>query len=102
MNCSGIDVATGRFIEVEFGKTISTVRELSDPSANELWLAPGFVDIQVNGFAGVDFNDPNASLDDVGRALKTIVHTGVTRCLPTVITGAPEDMLQSLRNLAAA
>src|SRR4051794_27749719 len=102
MNCSGIDVATGRFIEVEFGETITAVRELSEPSTTELWLAPGFVDIQVNGFAGVYFNNPLASFDDIARALETIVRTGVTRCLPTVITGAPEDMLQSLRNLSAA
>src|SRR3954471_5687774 len=102
MNCSGIDVATGRFVEVEFGETITAVRELSDPSTTELWLAPGFVDIQVNGFAGVDFNNPEASLDDIARALETVVRTGVTRCLPTVITGAPNDMLQSLRNLTLA
>src|SRR4051812_10510910 len=98
MNCSGIDVATGNFVAVEFGETITEVRELNDPAPNELWLAPGFVDIQVNGFAGVDFNDPAAPREAIGRALETIVRSGVTRCLPTVITGSPEDMLASLGN----
>jgi N-acetylglucosamine-6-phosphate deacetylase len=60
---------------------------------------PGLVDLQVNGFAGVDFNNPVASLSEIARALDAILATGVTRCLPTVITGPPDAMLASLRNL---
>jgi N-acetylglucosamine-6-phosphate deacetylase len=66
------------------------------------WLAPGFVDIQVNGFAGVDFNNPDVSQVEIARAIERIVSTGVTRCLPTVITGGPDDMLRCLRNLREA
>jgi N-acetylglucosamine-6-phosphate deacetylase len=51
---------------------------------------PGFVDLQVNGFAGVDFNDPATSDDDLARACEAIWRTGVTRMLPTLIT-APLD-----------
>ncbi len=49
--------------------------------------SPGFVDLQVNGFAGVDFNDPATTPDQVAGALEAMRHTGVTRCLPTIITG---------------
>jgi N-acetylglucosamine-6-phosphate deacetylase len=63
---------------------------------------PGFIDLQVNGFAGVDFNDPAASLPDIARAIDAILATGVTRFLPTVITGPPGKMLASLRNLRRA
>ena len=102
MNCCGIDVATGNFIAIEFEETIKEVVYAGEPPENALLLAPGFVDIQVNGFAGVDFNNPQASVDDVGRALDAILRTGVTRCLPTVITGDPNDMLACLRNLRHA
>ena len=102
MNCSGIDVATGESVEIEFAETITEIRPLEDLPEDPLWLAPGFVDIQVNGFAGIDFNNPNASQEQIGLALDTILATGVTRCLPTVITGAPVDMLQCLRNLRQA
>src|SRR6266542_3370808 len=51
---------------------------------------PGFVDLQVNGFAGVDFNDPACTDDDVDRACEAMRRTGVTRLLPTLIT-APFD-----------
>ena len=47
---------------------------------------PGLVDLQVNGFAGVDFGDPATTPDDVLRAVAAIEATGVTRFLPTLIT----------------
>ena len=52
--------------------------------------APGFVDLQVNGFGGVDF----ATADTAGyeRAGDALLETGVTAYLPTLIT-APEDAL---------
>ena len=65
-------------------------------------LAPGFIDLQVNGFAGIDFNNPAHTVDDIGRALDAILATGVTRCLPTVITGPPDKMLACLQNLRRA
>jgi N-acetylglucosamine-6-phosphate deacetylase len=50
---------------------------------------PGFVDLQVNGFAGIDFNDPSScTTDGVTRALDAMRATGVTRCLPTIITSS--------------
>lgn len=52
---------------------------------------PGFFDLQVNGFAGVDFNDPRATPEELRRALAALRATGVTRLLPTLITSAFED-----------
>ena len=69
---------------------------------SRLVTAPGFIDLQINGFAGVDFNNPSTPLPDISRAIDSILATGVTRCLPTVITGPPESMLAALRNLRRA
>jgi N-acetylglucosamine-6-phosphate deacetylase len=52
----------------------------------------GLVDLQVNGFAGVDFNDAGLRADALDEALHAMLRTGVTTCLPTLIT-APEDVL---------
>lgn len=46
----------------------------------------GLVDIQVNGFAGVDFNADGLTAEALDRALAAMLATGVTRCLPTLIT----------------
>jgi N-acetylglucosamine-6-phosphate deacetylase len=107
MICSGRNAATGDFVTVEFDEVIRKVTpgaagNSGDSGNDNLWIAPGFIDIQVNGFAGVDFNIPETPQRDIQRALDLILSTGVTRCLPTVITGPPDDMVNCLRNLAQA
>ena len=52
----------------------------------------GLLDLQVNGFAGVDFNDPAITLDALDHALHAMLETGVTACLPTVITASPDAL----------
>jgi N-acetylglucosamine-6-phosphate deacetylase len=52
---------------------------------------PGFVDLQVNGFGGVDFLEADA--DGYRQAGEALLQTGVTAYLPTFIT-APEDELK--------
>jgi len=52
----------------------------------------GLVDLQVNGFAGVDFNDRTLTAEAMDHALHAMLRTGVTCCLPTLIT-APEPEL---------
>lgn len=62
----------------------------------------GLVDLQVNGFAGVDFNQPTITAKQVDIALTEMARTGVTTCLPTVITGSNDLMIETVRNLDAA
>lgn len=100
MTCSGIDVATGAKIEVSFEQTIVSVRLA--PSAPDTYLAPGFIDLQVNGFGGVDYNSAATSQEEIARSIQLILSSGVTRFYPTVITGAPDDMKNALRNLRRA
>ncbi len=101
MICSGINVHTGENVRVEFGHTIESVTSLP-PAQGDTYLSAGFIDLQVNGFAGVDYNAPHVSVAEIGRSVDTILATGVTRFFPTVITGSPNDMVASLRNLASA
>ncbi len=60
---------------------------------------PGLVDLQVNGFAGVDFGDPATTPDDVERAVAAIQKTGVTRFLPTLITSSFETFAACAQTL---
>lgn len=46
----------------------------------------GLFDIQINGFAGVDFNNASICSADIDQALEAMLATGVTACLPTLIT----------------
>lgn len=52
----------------------------------------GLVDLQVNGFAGVDFNAVRIEPEDFERALRAIFATGVTLFLPTLITASIDEL----------
>ena len=62
---------------------------------------PGLFDLQVNGFAGIDFNAPGLTADRVAEALERMRATGVTRCLPTLITSSFDRFAANARVLAA-
>lgn len=99
MKCSGINALTGLPAEVTFGQSIESVGSAPEASG---YIAPGWIDLQVNGFAGVDYNSPTAPHEEIARSIRLLFSTGVTRFYPTVITGSPEDMSGALRNLAEA
>ncbi|MDX2019812.1 MAG: amidohydrolase family protein [Deltaproteobacteria bacterium] len=60
-------------------------------------LVPGFFDLQVNGFAGVDFNTPGVSAEALTHAAAAMAATGVTRFLPTFITCTVEHFTACVR-----
>ena len=102
MKCKGIETSTNDFIEIQGDSVISHVDPVLETADNAAFIAPGFVDLQVNGFAGVDYNSPASPLEEIARSIRVMFSTGVTRFFPTVITGSPEDMLAALKNLARA
>jgi N-acetylglucosamine-6-phosphate deacetylase len=102
MKCNGIDPASGDEVEVRFEDSIESVDSLIAPAGDSTYVTPGWIDLQVNGFAGVDYNAPSASHEEIARSIRAMLQTGVTRFYPTVITGSPQDMSGALANLARA
>jgi N-acetylglucosamine-6-phosphate deacetylase len=84
-------------VEVVEGRT--TAFGLVSPNGRGI-AAPGFVDLQVNGFAGVDFFE--SDLDGYRRAGDALLETGVTAYLPTFITAPEEQLLAALHEVPAA
>ena len=64
------------------------------PGARGRVAVPGFVDLQVNGYGGVDFLA--AASDDYARAGEAFLLAGVTAYQPTFIT-SPETTRSSRR-----
>jgi N-acetylglucosamine-6-phosphate deacetylase len=58
---------------------------------------PGFVDLQVNGYGGVDFL--SASTDSYDRAGEALLLAGVTAYQPTFITSAEATTMEAVRTL---
>src|ERR1700733_10302093 len=102
MTCKGIDVSSGAHVEVSFDRAITVVDHLIRPLDDAPFLAPGWIDLQVNGFAGVDYSSPSSTHEQIAHSLGALFGCGVTRFFPTVITGSPENMTAALHNLASA
>ncbi len=62
----------------------------------------GFVDLQVNGYAGVDFNGDALSIEQIDSVCETLASDGVSRILATIITAPLVAMERRIRCLAAA
>src|SRR5262249_3064895 len=74
------------------------VRRVGGPSGNGRGVAvPGFIDLQVNGFGGVDFLE--ADRDGYRRAGEALLETGVTGYLPTLITSTEDELVAAMREI---
>jgi N-acetylglucosamine-6-phosphate deacetylase len=60
----------------------------------------GYIDLQVNGYADVDFNADELSVERVTAVCERLKSEGVDRILPTVITSDVESMCRRLANIA--
>lgn len=98
---SGRDPRTGKQLLVRFdeGRITAVERGVGDDTA---WLAPGLIDLQVNGYQGDDFNADHLTVEAVQRLARSLLAMGVTTFLPTLITAPEEKIIQNLRVIAAA
>ncbi len=81
---------------------INSVRALGPTNSKSAFVSPGFVDIQINGFAGVDFSDPELNTGKVIGVLQSIWKTGVTSFCATLITNTIERLERNFRVLEEA
>ena len=62
----------------------------------------GFVDLQVNGYAGIDFSSPGLTLSEVEKTAQALYLHGTLAFCPTVVTSPMEVYRQALPVLAEA
>src|SRR5881394_2380177 len=67
--------ATGQAVRVGWRQgIINQFEAAAAPPGRKLWLAPALVDLQINGFAGIDFQRDNLTVEEAliaARALRT-------------------------------
>jgi len=98
---------TGLNVVVESGRITALTSEALNPETARTWdvqgrlLAPGLVDIQVNGGGGIMFNDEPAveTIRRIGAAHRRF---GTTGFLPTLISGSPETMVHAVAAVRTA
>lgn len=101
---SGRDPATGQgiAITVDEGRIAAVEPGLPIEDAGRFYLSAGLVDLQVNGFAGIDLNDGSVTPETVAALAHKLLEHGVTTFLPTVITASERQITRTLEIIARA
>ena len=97
MKLSGHTIFDNRSVEITLvSDRVQSVREVTSTDGNA-WIAPAFVDIQVNGFAGFDLNVPTVTAADVSKMVRALWRVGTGFLCPTVVTASFESISNFLR-----
>jgi N-acetylglucosamine-6-phosphate deacetylase len=59
----------------------------------------GFIDLQVNGYGGVDFNSDDFTREDIARVSERLRRDGVAKMMPTIITASLTLMVKRINRL---
>ncbi|MCR8632246.1 N-acetylglucosamine-6-phosphate deacetylase [Paenibacillus radicis (ex Xue et al. 2023)] len=102
-------VTTGESVLIELeGGRIAKISPSShqEPDNDELWIAPGLIDLQINGYAGYDVNLSDSSMEERIETIRLMVDkvlaSGVTSFCPTIITAGYEQINDTLTALRLA
>jgi N-acetylglucosamine-6-phosphate deacetylase len=106
---------SGKPVELRFADgCIVECRELEEFKGDEVYadgavatdewpiVAPGFVDLQINGYKGSDMNGMPLQTGEVDTFVHSLWEQGVTASYPTVITGGAESIQEAVAVIASA
>jgi len=80
---------------------ITQLRPTTEAVAANVWLAPLLIDVQVNGYAGVDFQQDDLTEGELLTAVRGLQRDGCGQILLTLITDEWERLLARLRHVRA-
>jgi N-acetylglucosamine-6-phosphate deacetylase len=63
---------------------------------------PGFIDLQINGYSGIDFHDPETSVEDILEAADILKKRGTAGFLPTITTNDRKTIEQCIATITKA
>lgn len=96
---TGRHYLSGRTVEVCWSDGLITSVTPQDDGPADHWLAPGLVDVQINGYAGVDFQKDDVSEEDLLKAADGLHRDGCGRWMLTLITAEWSVLLARLGHL---
>ncbi|MCL1818226.1 MAG: hypothetical protein FWG35_04790 [Spirochaetaceae bacterium] len=110
MEISALSALSGRPVEIEFTEgRVTRVRESSLPESPrekdggaQVWVSPGFLDIQVNGFLGSDYSLEGLQNRHIAEICRSLAKSGTTQHIATLVTSPPERMLRNLGVISRA
>jgi N-acetylglucosamine-6-phosphate deacetylase len=98
----GRNPLTGEFIEILLQDGVIRSMAPALHGDEDLWLSPGFIDLQVNGYAGCDLNAESITPNLVTDLMYKLFAVGVTTFIPTIITASEDRIVSALRAIGEA
>ena len=103
MRVSGISPFSSEPLSLEIeGPVILGRQVLGGAPESGDFLSPGLVDIQVNGYKGVDYSSENLSVGQVSEMVNYLAPAGVTQHFPTLITSSRKRIARNLEIIRLA
>lgn len=101
---TGLQVLHDHSVIIDGDKIVSVVpmgnipEHMEQHHVNGAIISPGFIDIQLNGCGGVQFNEhlDNLSIETINTMHHTNVMSGCTNFLPTLITSTDDFMRKAI------
>ena len=84
------------------GKISGINRLAKGNNSTKIYIAPGLIDVQINGYMGVDFSGPDLTVEGIRKATKALWKAGVTTYFPTIITSDFNRLKKNFAILAQA
>lgn len=106
----GKHIVTGQVVDVRINATTGLIADVAPPDAarapdagsTELYVAPGLFDIHINGFAAVDFQNPETTADELAHATREQLRHGTTQFLVTIVSEEHGRMAACFRAVSRA
>ena len=102
MKIQGHSYQDGSAIEISFSEgIIDSISETQNGLEQDLILGPGFTDIQVNGYGGIDYNEIQSDPMNLAEISRLLYKEGVTTHFPTIITNDPKQISQLILQIVS-
>src|SRR3954470_9431872 len=90
--------ATQQPVRVRWAAGIISAVETARDAPSGLWLAPPLIDLQINGYAGIDFQQDNLTIENLLFAARQLRTAGCASFLFTLITDDWPKLMARLRH----
>lgn len=94
----GINCITNESIEIKIDNSIIvSIEKINEKDLP--FIGSGLCDLQINGYAGIDYNTLPLKAEDIETTAKEMIKDGVTTFLPTIITNSDKNIKQALKTI---
>lgn len=101
MEFKGICVSDGKARKIVVENGIYNSVEETEYNG-DTYLSPGFTDMQVNGYLGIDYSGPDLTVEGIRKVTVALMKTGTLHHVATIITNSEERIIRNLRVMAEA